>query len=77
MGKETKRTLKVNDKCKARIVAISYKDVTNPKIALTMRQPFLGRLDWIEEELTKPKKEQAKEKKEAKPKEEKNKKTKG
>ena len=66
MGKETKRVLKVNDKCKARIVAISYKDVSNPKVALTMRQPFLGRLEWIEEDMAKPKKESAKEKKEAK-----------
>lgn len=67
MGKETKRTLKVNDRCKARVVAISYKDVTNPKIALTMRQPFLGRIDWIEEDMSKQKKEDVKEK-EAKPK---------
>ncbi|MFO8016533.1 MAG: DNA-directed RNA polymerase [Candidatus Woesearchaeota archaeon] len=52
-GKETKRTLKVNDRCKARIVAVSYKDVNNPKIALTMRQPLLGRLDWVEEEINK------------------------
>ncbi|MFC1730498.1 DNA-directed RNA polymerase [candidate division KSB1 bacterium] len=63
MGKETKRTLKVNDKCKSRIVAVSYKDVTNPKIALTMRQPLLGKLEWVEEEISKPKKESTKEEK--------------
>jgi DNA-directed RNA polymerase subunit E' len=58
-GKETKRTLKVGDKCRARIIAVSFKDVTNPKLGLTMRQPFLGRLDWIEEdaEKTQPKEE--------------------
>ena len=49
-GKETKRVLKVNDICKARIIAISFKDVLNPKLGLTMRQQGLGRLDWINEE---------------------------
>lgn len=52
-GKETKRILKVNDKCRARIVAISYKDISNPKIGLTMRQPMLGQLHYIEEDLKK------------------------
>ena len=50
-GKESKRVLKVNDKCRARIIAISYKDLANPKVGLTMRQPYLGALNWIEEEL--------------------------
>ena len=52
-GKETKRVLKVGDQCKARIIAISYKEPTNPKIGLTMRQPSLGNLKWIEEDLKK------------------------
>ena len=55
-GKESKKTLKVNDKCRARIVAISYKDLLNPKISLTMRQPNLGAIVWIEEERKKQKK---------------------
>ena len=50
MGKETKRTLKSNDLCRARVVAISFKDLANPKIGLTMRQQSLGKLEWIEEE---------------------------
>ena len=54
-GKESKRTLKVGDKCRARIIAISYKDVNNPKIGLTMRQPMLGNLNWIKEEIQKMK----------------------
>ncbi|MFP4112565.1 MAG: DNA-directed RNA polymerase [Candidatus Woesearchaeota archaeon] len=49
-GKDTKRTLKVGDKCKARIIAVSYKDVMNPKIGLTMRQGSLGKLEWIQED---------------------------
>ncbi len=64
-GKDTKRILKVGDLCKARVIAVSFKDVTNPKIGLTMRQEGLGKEDWYEEEEKKPEKE---EKKEAKPK---------
>ncbi|MBW3015050.1 DNA-directed RNA polymerase [Candidatus Woesearchaeota archaeon] len=52
-GKESKRNLKVGDKCRARVIAVSYKDITNPKIGLTMRQPFLGKLEWIEEDMNK------------------------
>ena len=49
LGKDSKRSLKVGDKCRARIIAVSYKDITNPKIALTMRQPGLGKTDWLKE----------------------------
>ncbi|MEK6841395.1 MAG: DNA-directed RNA polymerase [Nanoarchaeota archaeon] len=54
-GKESKKTLKTGDECKARIIAISYKDLRNPKIGLTMRQYLLGSLNWIKEELKKKK----------------------
>ena len=62
-GKESKKTLKVNDVCRARIIAVSFKDPLNPKLGLTMRQPGLGRLDWVGEEGAKPesKKEDKKE----------------
>lgn len=53
VGKESKNVLKVGDKCKARIIAVSYKELNNPKIGLTMRQPYLGNLKWIEEETKK------------------------
>jgi DNA-directed RNA polymerase subunit E' len=49
LGKDTKRTLKVADKCRARIIAISYKDVMNPKLGLTMRQKGLGKEEWVDE----------------------------
>lgn len=55
-GKESKKSLKVGDKCRARTIAVSYKDLANPKIGLTMRQPFLGNLKWIEAEIKKAKK---------------------
>ena len=48
-GKETKNNLKVRDLCKARIIAISYKNIKEPKIGLTMRQPQLGALSWLKE----------------------------
>jgi len=56
-GKESKKVLKTKDKCKARIVAVSYKDMNNPKIGLTMRQHLLGSLLWIEEDKKKLKEE--------------------
>ncbi|MEK6859265.1 MAG: DNA-directed RNA polymerase [Nanoarchaeota archaeon] len=52
LGKDSKRILKKKDTCLARIVAVSYKG-DNPKIGLTMRQPGLGKLEWIKEEKTK------------------------
>jgi DNA-directed RNA polymerase subunit E' len=48
-GKSSSRTLKAGDLCLARIVAISHKG-DEPKIGLTMRQPGLGKLDWIKED---------------------------
>ena len=52
-GKETNRVLKVDDKCRARIIAVSFKDVSNPKLGLTMRQEGLGKIEWVEEDRTK------------------------
>ena len=48
-GKAGKRNLVQGDRCMARIVAISYKG-EEPKIGLTMRQPGLGKLEWIKAE---------------------------
>lgn len=53
-GKETKRALKVGDKCFARIVAVSFKDISNPKIGMSMRQAGLGKIEWVEEDLKSP-----------------------
>ncbi len=52
VGKDTKRTLGVGDKVRARIVALSFNE-RNPresKIGLTMRQTGLGKLEWLEED---------------------------
>lgn len=61
-GKETNRILKVGDTCRARLIAVSFKDVTNPKIGLTMRQQGLGKIEWLKEE-KKPAEKKTKEKK--------------
>ena len=52
VGKTSKRSLKKGDLCLARIVAISHKS-DEPKIGLTMRQPGLGKLEWIKEDRNK------------------------
>ncbi|MCL5018159.1 MAG: DNA-directed RNA polymerase, partial [Candidatus Pacearchaeota archaeon] len=49
IGKASKRTLKQGDLCLARIVAISHKG-GELKIGLTMRQPGLGKIEWIKED---------------------------
>ncbi|MDO8661099.1 MAG: DNA-directed RNA polymerase [Candidatus Woesearchaeota archaeon] len=53
-GRDSKHTLKVGDLCRARVIAVSFKDPTNPKISLTMRQPGLGKIEWIEQEQATP-----------------------
>ncbi|MEK6808096.1 MAG: DNA-directed RNA polymerase [Nanoarchaeota archaeon] len=60
IGKDTKRSLKVNDICKARIIALSFKESNHPKIGLTMRQPGLGKIEWLDEEETKEQKSEKK-----------------
>ena len=50
-GKDSKRMLKVGDVCRARMIALSFKDISNPKLGLTMRQSGFGKLDWIAEEI--------------------------
>jgi len=56
IGKSNKRSLKKTDNCIARVVAISYK-FGEPKIGLTMRQPGLGKIEWVEEDKRNQKKD--------------------
>ncbi len=53
-GKDSKKSLNTKDNCIARIVAISYKG-EEPKIGLTMRQPGLGKIEWLKAEKQKSK----------------------
>ena len=48
-GKSKKRSLQKGDDCVARVVAISFK-AGMPKIGLTMRQPGLGKVQWLQED---------------------------
>ncbi len=59
LGKNSKRSLKSGDLCMARIVAISHKG-NFPKIGLTMRQPGLGKMEWVKEDQTKKERESKK-----------------
>jgi len=60
IGKNSKRGLKQGDTCMARVVAISHKG-GELKIGLTMRQPGLGKLEWIKEDQVKKNKTAQKE----------------
>ena len=68
-GKEKKKTLRVGDSIRARIVSVSLNELSarESKIGLTMRQPALGAHEWIykdeEEEMKKDKDKKEKKKK--------------
>jgi DNA-directed RNA polymerase subunit E' len=55
IGKESKKSITEGDFVRARIVALSLKErePEKSKIGLKMRQPWLGSLKWIEEDLRK------------------------
>ncbi|MGB9778090.1 MAG: DNA-directed RNA polymerase [Candidatus Bathyarchaeales archaeon] len=56
-GKETKRKLASGDQVRVRITAVSLTRAgSSGKIGVTARQPFLGKLEWIDEDLEKIKK---------------------
>jgi len=55
-GRDSGKSLKVNDDCRARITAVSFKDTSNPKIGVTMRQSGLGKFEWLQEQPEKKKK---------------------
>ncbi len=53
-GKETKRKLQQGDKVRVRVTAVSLaRGGASGKIGVTAKQPFLGKLEWIEEDLKK------------------------
>ena len=51
IGKETGKILEVNDTVRARIIAVSLGTGRSGKLGLTMRQRFLGKNDWIEQDV--------------------------
>lgn len=51
IGKETERMLRIGDKVRARIVTVAIRNsIADTKIGMTMRQPGLGKWEWIEAE---------------------------
>lgn len=54
VAKKTKRILSKNDPVRARITSVSYTPSSmNIRLGFTMRQPFLGKTDWIKEDIQK------------------------
>ncbi|MBX5328039.1 MAG: DNA-directed RNA polymerase [Candidatus Bathyarchaeota archaeon] len=54
LGKESKRKLMSGDQVRVRITAVSLgRAGSSGKIGVTSRQPFLGKLEWIEQETRK------------------------
>ncbi len=52
IGKETQRKLTSGDQVRARITAVSLgRAGSSGKIGVTARQPFLGKIKWIEQEI--------------------------
>ena len=49
LGKDSKKVLKIKDKVRARIIAVSIKNTQDPKIGMTMRQPYLGKSEWLDD----------------------------
>ena len=56
LGKESKRKLTSGDQVRVRITAVSLgRAGSSGKIGVTARQPFLGKLEWIDTDLQKMK----------------------
>jgi DNA-directed RNA polymerase subunit E' len=54
LGKETKRKLTTGDQVRVRITAVSLgRAGSSGKIGVTARQPFLGKLEWIDYDIQK------------------------
>jgi DNA-directed RNA polymerase subunit E' len=49
VGKETGKSLKEGDRLRARVVSVSLRRDYRGKVGLTMRQPGLGKLEWLAE----------------------------
>ena len=67
IGKESNRTLRIGDMVRARIVTVALREsIADTKVGLTMRQPGLGKWEWIEAEKKKAEQEGGKGAKKAK-----------
>ena len=53
IGEKSKKTLQKGDRVRAMIISVSTSGGRMPRIALTMRQPYLGKIEWINKEISK------------------------
>jgi DNA-directed RNA polymerase subunit E' len=68
MGKETRRKLATGDPVRVRITAVSLgKAGSSGKVGVTGRQPFLGKLEWIKQDIEKLRKGEVEKAKKSKP----------
>jgi len=68
MGKETRRKLATGDQVRVRITAVSLgRGGGSGKVGVTARQPFLGKLEWIQSEIERLKSAEAEKEKAKKP----------
>ena len=52
VGKESQRKIAKGDFVRGRIIAVSFpRGGAGGKIGITMRQPFLGKIDWIDQDV--------------------------
>lgn len=51
IGKETGKILEVNDVVRSKIIAVSLGTGRSGKLGLTMRQKFLGKEEWITQDI--------------------------
>jgi len=58
VGRDTRKVLKEGDLVRVRIISIAY--TKDNRVGVTMRQPGLGALRWLEEEEKKKKSEESK-----------------
>jgi DNA-directed RNA polymerase subunit E' len=66
LGKESKRKLSAGDQVRVRITAVSLgRAGSSGKIGVTARQPFLGKLEWLKEQVEGAEKKQAEAKEKA------------
>ncbi len=68
MGKETRRKLATGDPVRVRITAVSLgKAGSSGKVGVTGRQPFLGKLEWIKQDIEKLRKGEVEKAKKSRP----------
>ena len=53
LGKESNKILTVDDVVRGRVIAVSMGSGRSGKLGLTMRAPFLGKIEWINDEIEK------------------------